>query len=293
MIARKDDIAAYDEAFEDWWETIGAKADLTHRAHDPDRGPATPSRTGASSPPTSRSPWARPPRSGTGSARTRRSRSPTRRRRSASWRAAPRCSARKSFGDLTDDERARVAALIRRLAVSVPAERTRRTRPASEGCLVRSASHAPTFAAHAGRAVRPRLARAQVAHAPPRADPRHQRLDGPLLPRLDAVRVRRDGRRPAGGDLLLRDAAHARDADRCAPRTPTGRCTRSASQVQDWEGGTRIGESLKALLDGWSQRAALRGAVVVLCSDGLERGDPELLRPRWRGCAASPTAWSG
>jgi uncharacterized protein with von Willebrand factor type A (vWA) domain len=50
------------------------------------------------------------------------------------------------------------------------------------------------------------------------------------------------------------------------------------TQVEDWEGGTRIGESLKALLDGWSQRAALRGAVVVLCSDGLERGDPELLR---------------
>ena len=50
------------------------------------------------------------------------------------------------------------------------------------------------------------------------------------------------------------------------------------AQVEDWEGGTRIGESLKTLLDGWSQRAALRGAVVVLCSDGLERGDPELLR---------------
>ncbi len=30
-------------------------------------------------------------------------------------------------------------------------------------------------------------------------------------------------------------------------------------QVEDWEGGTRIGESLKTLLDGWSQRAALRG----------------------------------
>src|SRR5947208_15921582 len=48
--------------------------------------------------------------------------------------------------------------------------------------------------------------------------------------------------------------------------------------VEDWEGGTRIGDSLKSLLDGWSQRAALRGAVVVLCSDGLERGDPVVLR---------------
>jgi uncharacterized protein len=48
--------------------------------------------------------------------------------------------------------------------------------------------------------------------------------------------------------------------------------------VEDWEGGTRIGESLKGLLDLWSQRAALRGSVVVLCSDGLERGEPEVLR---------------
>ena len=62
--------------------------------------------------------------------------------------------------------------------------------------------------------------------------------------------------------------------------------------VADWEGGTRIGESLKTLLDGWSQRAALRGAVVVLCSDGLERGDPELLR-RADGTAAPPRVPSG
>ena len=45
----------------------------------------------------------------------------------------------------------------------------------------------------------------------------------------------------------------------------------------DWEGGTRIGESLKQLLDEWSARSALRGSVVILASDGLERGDPEVL----------------
>ena len=47
--------------------------------------------------------------------------------------------------------------------------------------------------------------------------------------------------------------------------------------VTDWEGGTRIGDSLKELLDGWAAHTALRGSVVVLCSDGLERGDPEVL----------------
>jgi len=52
---------------------------------------------------------------------------------------------------------------------------------------------------------------------------------------------------------------------------------RAAAEVVDWNGGTRIGASLKELLDRWSQHVAMRGAVVVLCSDGLERGDPELL----------------
>ena len=35
---------------------------------------------------------------------------------------------------------------------------------------------------------------------------------------------------------------------------------------------------MKTLLDVWSPRAALRGSVAVICSDGLERGQPDLLR---------------
>ncbi|MFN2490019.1 MAG: VWA domain-containing protein [Actinomycetota bacterium] len=51
----------------------------------------------------------------------------------------------------------------------------------------------------------------------------------------------------------------------------------TAAAVSDWEGGTRIGGSLKQLLDAWGQNAAVRGSVVVVCSDGLERGDPAVL----------------
>jgi uncharacterized protein with von Willebrand factor type A (vWA) domain len=50
-----------------------------------------------------------------------------------------------------------------------------------------------------------------------------------------------------------------------------------ADSVVDWEGGTRIGSSLKELLDRYGQQSWMRGSVVVLCSDGLERGDPALL----------------
>ena len=55
---------------------------------------------------------------------------------------------------------------------------------------------------------------------------------------------------------------------------------RAAAEVVDWEGGTRIGESLGRFLDDYGHGSLARGAVVVLCSDGLEVGDPEHLRDR-------------
>ncbi|HEY5335134.1 MAG TPA: VWA domain-containing protein [Mycobacteriales bacterium] len=47
--------------------------------------------------------------------------------------------------------------------------------------------------------------------------------------------------------------------------------------VPDWSGGTRLGEALRAFLDLWGQRGTARRAVVVLASDGWERGDATLL----------------
>jgi uncharacterized protein with von Willebrand factor type A (vWA) domain len=47
--------------------------------------------------------------------------------------------------------------------------------------------------------------------------------------------------------------------------------------VPDWSGGTRLGETLRVFLDRWGQRGMARGAVVVVFSDGWERGDAGLL----------------
>lgn len=52
--------------------------------------------------------------------------------------------------------------------------------------------------------------------------------------------------------------------------------------VPDWSGGTRLGESLKAFLDRWGQRGMARGSVVVIFSDGWERGGVELLDEQMR-----------
>ncbi len=43
--------------------------------------------------------------------------------------------------------------------------------------------------------------------------------------------------------------------------------------VPDWSGGTRLGEAMQAFIDRYGQRSLARGAVVVVVSDGWERGD--------------------
>ena len=51
----------------------------------------------------------------------------------------------------------------------------------------------------------------------------------------------------------------------------------AGAEAQDWEGGTRIGEALHAFNRDWSRRVTGTGAVVLLVTDGLDRGDPDLL----------------
>ena len=59
---------------------------------------------------------------------------------------------------------------------------------------------------------------------------------------------------------------------------PDEALARAAGEVLDWDGGTRIGESLKRFLDAHGHGGLARGATVVICSDGLEVDDPGILR---------------
>lgn len=60
-------------------------------------------------------------------------------------------------------------------------------------------------------------------------------------------------------------------------RRPDDAMNRAAAAVSDWDGGTRIGDSLDQFVRTWGRRGLSRGAVVVICSDGLDRGDPAVL----------------
>jgi len=183
----------------------------------------------------------------------------------------------KSFGDLDDEERARVATLIRELALRMPTRHARRTRPAHKGA---------TFD------LRRTLRRSLRTHGEPfeRAWRDRKTRARPLVLILDV-----SGSMSAYARALMQFAYAAMATGRRVEvfvfgtrltrvtrvlrrRDPDRALREIGQEVPDWEGGTRIGESLKSLLDGWSQRAALRGGVVVVCSDGLERDDPDLLR---------------
>jgi uncharacterized protein with von Willebrand factor type A (vWA) domain len=183
----------------------------------------------------------------------------------------------KSFAELTEEERRRVALMIRRLAVRVPTRRTRRFRPAAAGprfdvkrTLRRSLR---TQGEPFHRAWRDRRSRAR---------PLVLILDvsGSMTPYARALMQFAFAAMAAGrrvevfcfGTRLTRVTRTLRTKDPDRAMHEVGKL------VEDWEGGTRIGASLKSLLDEWSQRTALRGSVAVLCSDGLERGDPDLLR---------------
>jgi uncharacterized protein with von Willebrand factor type A (vWA) domain len=183
----------------------------------------------------------------------------------------------KSFADLTEEERLRVARVIRRLAVAVPRRRTRRFRPAQGGARFD---------------VRRTLRRSLRTHGEPfhrswrdrgvRTRPLVLILDvsGSMSPYARALLQFAFAAMAAGrrvevfcfGTRLTRVTRTLKTKDPDRAMHEIGR------QVADWEGGTRIGASLKTLLDEWGQRAALRGSVAVICSDGLERGEPELLR---------------
>jgi hypothetical protein len=62
-----------------------------------------------------------------------------------------------------------------------------------------------------------------------------------------------------------------------AVRRPDLALARAAAAAEDWRGGTRIGDAVKAFLDDHGRRGMARGAVVVVVSDGWDRSEPGVL----------------
>jgi uncharacterized protein with von Willebrand factor type A (vWA) domain len=181
---------------------------------------------------------------------------------------------RKDIATLTPAERAHLRELIATLKPEPPQRRALRTRPARGGMIDPS-----------------RTLRAMVANGGESARPRHRRKS--TRPRKVVLLIDVSGSMSPYADALLRFAhvvARAMPTEVCTLGTRLTRVTRqlrhrdpeqavtaATRAVPDYEGGTRLGETMKVFLDRWGQRGVARRAVVVLFSDGWERGDPTLL----------------
>ncbi|MBB5807306.1 uncharacterized protein with von Willebrand factor type A (vWA) domain [Saccharothrix ecbatanensis] len=180
---------------------------------------------------------------------------------------------RKDIAKLSPAEKRHLQELLAALEPVPPTRRALRRTPARRGGI------------DPRRTLKDMLATGELTR------PRHR--DRKTRPRKVVLLIDVSGSMKPYADALLRFAhvvARRMPVEVCTLGTRLTRVTRqlrhrdpeqamaaAARAVPDFEGGTRLGETIKVFLDRWGQRGAARRAVVVICSDGWERGDPALL----------------
>jgi uncharacterized protein len=182
----------------------------------------------------------------------------------------------RSFGECTDEELAAIRRIMARIKFTPPKRRTRRTKTASDG-------RKPDMRRTIRESMRTNGEMVDLYWRRRRVRVR------PLILILDVSGSMSDYSR-----ALLQFAYSAKRASQkvevfcfgtrltqvtkpLQTRKPDEALERAAKLVVDWEGGTRIGDSIDHFVRKWGRRGMCRGGVVVICSDGLDRGDPELL----------------
>jgi uncharacterized protein len=184
--------------------------------------------------------------------------------------------AHRDISSLSAAEREHLRALFATLRLDPPLRRSMRLRPHRSGRLdrarvlraMRASGGEPIRLFHRDRARRPRRLVLLVD------------VSGSMTPYADALLrfahvVTRAA--PASTEVFTVGTRLTRLSRQLRRRDPIEALTAASRAVPDFAGGTRLGEMLRAFLDLWGQRGLARRAVVVLFSDGWERGDAALL----------------
>lgn len=186
----------------------------------------------------------------------------------------------RDIATLTANEKARLAAMFATLEVRLPQRRAGRRRPWHRGQVDASR----TLRASLRRMGEP--AAIEWRRRAPRSRPVVLLIDvsGSMSSYADALlrlanRIGQGG--PAAGRVQVETFTLGTRLTRLTralgTRDPERALVAAGAVVPDWSGGTRLGETLKVFLDRWGRRGLARGAVVVVFSDGWERGDAQLL----------------
>jgi uncharacterized protein with von Willebrand factor type A (vWA) domain len=182
----------------------------------------------------------------------------------------------RSFAVCTPEELAAVRRIMARIRLTPPRRRTRRTTPARDGSaldlrrMVRESMRmhgepAELYWRARKARLRPLILILDVSGS--MADYSRNLLQFAYSAKRAATRV----------EVFCFGTRLTRVTRELDHRRPDEALERAAQTVFDWEGGTRIGGSLDSFVRGWGRRGLCRGGIVVICSDGLDRGDPALL----------------
>ena len=182
----------------------------------------------------------------------------------------------KAFAACTPEELAAVRRIMARIRLTPPRRRTRRTAPARRGSAID---------------LRRMVRQSMRMHGEPAElywRDRKLRLR-PLILILDVSGSMADysrnllqfaysaKRAAAKVEVFCFGTRLTRITKELDHRRPDDALASAAQTVFDWEGGTRIGASLDTFVREWGRRGVCRGGIVVICSDGLDRGDPGVL----------------
>jgi len=201
----------------------------------------------------------------------------------------------RDFAQLSAEELAQLAILMRELVIAVPPRRTRRYRPKKDGARLdmrRTMRQAIRTGGEpvriARRAVRTRQRRLVVL-----CD-----ISGSMEPyarailQLMYIAARSTGAAGGGGSGFSGPSGDAtrprtevftfatrltRLTPFLASASPETMLAKAGEAAPDWAGGTRIGAALRDFNDRYGVRGMGRGAVILIISDGWETGDPALL----------------
>ena len=182
----------------------------------------------------------------------------------------------KRFAECTDDELAALRRIMARIRLEPPRRRTRRRQPDLSGTrldirrmardVMRLSHTAPTLR-RLRRSLRPRPLVLILDVSGSMADHSRNLLQFAYSMRRAAQKV----------EVFCFGTRLTRITPALDRRSPDDAMKLAASRVLDWDGGTQIGTSLDTFIRRWGRKGLSRGATVVVCSDGLDRGDPAVL----------------
>jgi uncharacterized protein with von Willebrand factor type A (vWA) domain len=184
--------------------------------------------------------------------------------------------AERDFAEMNDAERARAMRALERARMAIDLRRSRRRRAAARGDRLDIHATMRAAARTAGELVRQR---ASARRETPRPLVFICDVSGSMSSYARALlqyaRVLSLGRKKVRAFAF---ATRLTELTAIARRTDDRAAMGAFGQVlNDYGGGTRIGEALRAFNDRYGQRGAARGGTVVILSDGWEREDPELV----------------